>query len=202
MSEQRKFQAEHSAAPFKREFFDSNEEFTYIGAGEFGGKASGLAFARDLLAKGVNASDYTDMIINIPRLTVLTTDVFDAFMTRNKLWDAAVSDSPDDRIAHTFQKASFPTEFVGDLMALIRNVHQPLAVRSSSLLEDALHHPFAGVYATKMIPNNQFDMETRFRKLVEAVKFVWASTFFQEAKAYIRSVEQSIESEKMAVIIQ
>ena len=100
MNEQRKFKAEHSAARFKREFFDSSEEFTYIGSGEFGGKASGLAFARDLLAKGVNASDYADMIINIPRLTVLTTDVFDAFMTRNKLSDVAYSDAPDDRIAH------------------------------------------------------------------------------------------------------
>lgn len=202
MAEQRKFSTEHKAARFNREFFDSSEDFTYIGLGEFGGKASGLAFARDLLAKGVNADDFGEMTVNIPRLTVLTTAVFDAFISRNKLSEVAYSGQPDDRIAHAFQKASFPTEFVGDLMGLIQKVHQPLAVRSSSLLEDALHHPFAGVYATKMIPNNQLDAETRFRKLVEAVKFVWASTFFQEAKAYIRSTEQAIESEKMAVIIQ
>ena len=202
MTEQRKFSPEHKAARFNREFFDSSEDFTYIGSGEFGGKASGLAFARDILAKSVNAEEFGEMEINIPRLTVLTTSVFDAFMSRNKLHDVAYSDQPDDRIAHAFQRASFPTEFVGDLMGLIHDVHQPLAVRSSSLLEDALYHPFAGVYATKMIPNNQLDVETRFKRLVEAVKFVWASTYFKEAKAYIRSTEQSIESEKMAVIIQ
>ncbi|HEY3296352.1 MAG TPA: PEP/pyruvate-binding domain-containing protein [bacterium] len=202
MPEQRKFSTPHHAARFQREFFDSSEDFTYIGSGEFGGKASGLAFARALLSSGFSADDFGDLLINIPRLTVVTTDVFDAFMSRNRLYEVALSDAPDDRIAHAFQKADFPSEFVGDLMALIRKVHQPLAVRSSSLLEDALYHPFAGVYATKMIPNNPFDPDARFRRLVEAVKFVWASTFFQEAKAYIRSTEQSIQSEKMAVIIQ
>ena len=202
MSEQRKFSTQHDAARFNREFFDSSEDFTFIGSGEFGGKASGLAFARDILNKNVNPDDFGEMEINIPRLTVVTTAVFDAFMSRNKLFDIACSGAPDDRIAHAFQKADFPTEFIGDLLALIRKVHQPLAVRSSSLLEDALYHPFAGVYATKMIPNNQLDVETRFHRLVEAVKFVWASTYFQEAKAYIRSTEQAIASEKMAVIIQ
>jgi hypothetical protein len=202
MAEQRKFSTEHNVARFDREFFDSSEDFTYIGSGEFGGKASGLAFARRLIAEGISEDEWDGMVINIPRLTVVTTTVFDAFMSRNKLFDVAYSDAPDDRIAHAFQKASFPTEYVGDLMALIKKVHQPLAVRSSSLLEDALYHPFAGVYATKMIPNNQLDVETRFKRLAEAVKFVWASTYFKEAKAYIRSTDQSIESEKMAVVIQ
>jgi hypothetical protein len=201
-TERPKFPVTKSVAKFNREFFDAQEEMTYIGAGEFGGKATGLAFIHDTLAGSIDAAEFPDVTVSIPRLTVLTTEVFDTFMERNELWETALSDLHDDRIAHAFQKAEFPTEYIGDLMALIAKVHQPLAVRSSSLLEDAMYHPFAGVYATKMIPNNQPDVETRFRKLVEAVKFVWASTFFGEAKAYIARVGQKIENEKMAVIIQ
>lgn len=95
-----------------------------------------------------------------------------------------------------------PVEIVGDLRGLIEKVHTPLAIRSSSLLEDALHHPFAGVYATKMIPNNQLDATTRFRKLVEAIKFVYASTFFKGAKSYMKAIGHGLKNEKMAVIIQ
>jgi len=133
---------------------------------------------------------------------VLGTEIFELFIERNDLREIALSDEPDDRIAHAFQKASFPAEYIGDLRALIRDVHSPLAVRSSSLLEDALKHPFAGVYETKMIPNNQPSSDLRFTRLIEAVKFVYASAFFQGAKRYLRSVEQDIESERMAVVIQ
>ncbi len=118
--------------------------------------------------------------MGIPTLTVVATDMFDAFMERNRLHEMAYSDMADDRIANAFQKADLPTELLGDLRALIQKVHQPLAVRSSSLLEDALYRPFAGVYETKMIPNNQLDTDTRFRRLVEAIKFVYASTFFEK----------------------
>ena len=110
--------------------------------------------------------------------------------------------SADQRVAHAFLRAELPAELVGDLRALVEQVHVPLAVRSSSLLEDALAHPFAGVYATKMIPNDQLDTDTRFRKLVEAVKFVYASTFFREAREYQRSVGVGPRDEKMAVVVQ
>jgi hypothetical protein len=114
----------------------------------------------------------------------------------------AQSDLPDDRIANAFQQSQLPEEIVGDLKALMDEVHQPLAVRSSSLLEDALFRPFAGVYETKMTPNNQPDPTARFRKLVEAIKFVYASTYFRSARNYIRATDRSIRDEKMAVIIQ
>lgn len=187
---------------FERAFFDSTEDFTVIGAGSLGGKARGLAFIQQILADGFDASRFPTVEIRIPRLTVLTTDAFDAFVRENDLAGIAASDEPDDRIAHAFQRGSIPATIVGDLRALIEKVHQPLAVRSSSKLEDALLHPFAGVYETKMIPNNQLDAESRFRKLVEAIKFVWASTFFREAKSYIRSTGRTPDEEKMAVIIQ
>lgn len=198
----RKFIPQQPVPRFSREFFGGADIFTAIGGGELGGKAAGLAFARDLLAETFAAGEFADVELSIPRLTVLTTDVFDAFMRQNNLFELAHSDLPDDRIALAFQKADFPAAFIGDLMALMSKVRQPLAVRSSSLLEDALDHPFAGVYGTKMIPNNQFDVETRFRKLIEAIKFVYASAFFAEAKAYIAGTDRSVDDEKMAVIIQ
>jgi hypothetical protein len=187
---------------FERAFFDSTEDFTVIGAGSLGGKARGLAFIQQILSSNADLSPFPNIDVGIPRLTVLSTDAFDAFIKENDLRAIAASDEPDDRIAHAFQKGSIPATIVGDLRALIEKIHQPLAVRSSSKLEDALLHPFAGVYETKMIPNNQVDVETRFRKLVEAIKFVWASTFFREAKSYIRSTGRSADEEKMAVIIQ
>ena len=106
----------------------------------------------------------------------------------------------DDRICHAVQRAELPAELVGDLRGLISNVHTPLAVRSSSLLEDDLAHPFAGVYGTKMIPNNQIEEDARFECLDEAIKFVFATTFFSEAQAYLASIGRSPGNEKMAVV--
>jgi len=187
-------------ARFERKFFDSTEDFTVIGAGSFGGKAKGLAFIRKVIAERIRP--FAGVEVSIPRLTVLATGLFDQFIMENGLFEIALSDEPDDRIAHAFQKSSLPVTIVGDLHALIESIHQPLAVRSSSLLEDAMYRPFAGVYGTKMIPNNQHDPEVRFRKLIEAIKFVYASTFFREAKNYIRSIGKTSRDEKMAVVIQ
>ncbi|MGB2986756.1 MAG: PEP/pyruvate-binding domain-containing protein [Phycisphaerae bacterium] len=187
---------------FDRKFFDSDQDFTLIGSGALGGKAQGLAFIKGVLERDLPADTFSGIEVGVPRLTVITTDHFDRFMQRNDLRERAFSDAPDDRIAHAFQSAELPVEIVGDLRGLIEKVHTPLAIRSSSLLEDALHHPFAGVYATKMIPNNQLDATTRFRKLVEAIKFVYASTFFKGAKSYMKAIGHGLENEKMAVIIQ
>ena len=172
-----------------------------IGDGAIGGKAHGLAVAREILETTFD-EDSTGIDVNIPRLAVIGTDVFDAFIERNDLRDIALSDQADQRIAHAFQKAALPTEIAGDLKALMDRVRSPLAVRSSSLLEDALFRPFAGVYETKMTPNNQPDPNERFRRLVEAVKFVWSSAFFAAPKNYIRTTDKTIADEKMAVIIQ
>jgi len=187
---------------FERKFFNSVDHFMYIGTGSSGGKAEGLAFINDIIKKEFPHGKFPEVEVNIPRLAVMKTDIFQAFMERNELYETALSDLPDDRIAHAFQKAEFPVEFLGDLRALIEEVKTPLAVRSSSLLEDAKDEPFAGIYATKMIPNNQFDADSRFRKLIEAVKFVYASTFFREARDYIKATSHMVEEEKMAVIIQ
>lgn len=187
---------------FNRHFWDGTFRFTRIGTGDLGGKAHGLVFIKDLLYGAVRYSEFPDFEINVPTMAVIATDFFDEFMVQNRLGELKVEELTDARIAHAFQKADLPVELVGDLRALITQVHTPLAIRSSSLLEDAMDRPFAGVYATKMIPNNQFDPDIRFRRLVEAVKFVYASVFFREAREYIRTTGRRPEEEKMAVIIQ
>lgn len=187
---------------FDRSFFESEEVISRVGSGSLGGKAQGLAFIRTMLSSEFSEGGPGGISVGIPRLVVLATDPFVAFMERNDLYEVALSDLPDERIAHAFQKADLPTEILGDLRGLIVGVRTPLAIRSSSLLEDALYRPFAGVYETKMIPNNQPDSDTRFQKLVEAIKFVYASTFLSGAKAYRRVIGESDLDEKMAVMIQ
>jgi hypothetical protein len=194
---------------FDRRFFNGTEQFTRIGSGEYGGKAHSLLTVKDLLAQGL--SDFAGaaraarlrrhFTLQVPTLTVITTDLFESFMDSNHLWDLARSGEPDRRLAVAFQAADLPVQLLGDLYSLIQQVHTPLAVRSSSLLEDALNQPFAGVYATKMIPNNRLDVETRFHRLVEAVKFVYASTFFENARQY-RRLTGHASDDRMAVILQ
>jgi hypothetical protein len=192
-----------SAVPlFDRAFFGSEQTFTRIGGGSLGGKAEGLIRIRDALRVIEGKEPFDRVRLGIPRLTVLGTDLFDAFMKRNDLYAVALSDQSDERIAHAFQKADLPSAYLGDLRELIENVHSPLAVRSSSLLEDALKRPFAGVYETKMIPNNRPDAATRFQRLSEAVKFVFASTFFRNARSYREATGEGDDSERMAVIVQ
>jgi hypothetical protein len=187
---------------FDRKFWDGTFRCTQMGSGSLGGKANGLVFIKDLLAKRIEAKSFPDVDINVPTMAVIATDCFDQFIAQNRLAAFPFEEMPDDRIAHAFQKCDLPVELLGDLRALIIQVKTPLAIRSSSLLEDALERPFAGVYATKMIPNNQFDPDVRFRRLVEAVKFVYASTYFREARDYIRTTGTKPGNEKMAVIIQ
>jgi hypothetical protein len=189
-------------AAFDRRFLESDADFSVIGTGELGGKAKGLAFIRRILAERCPPGTFRDIEISIPRLAVVATDVFVQFMERNRLYDVALSGPPDERIAHAFLKAELPPLVLGDLRAAIDRTHTPLAVRSSSLLEDALNHPFAGIYATKMIPNNQPDAASRFARLVEAIKFIYASTFFAEARSYRQAIGQPSAEEQMAVIIQ
>jgi len=186
---------------FDRKFWDGTFRCTQIGSGSLGGKASGLVYIKDLLTDQINPASFPDVEISVPTMAVIATDCFDQFMAQNHLTDLPLTEMPDARIAHAFQKADLPMELLGDLRALTLQVKTPLAIRSSSLLEDALGRPFAGVYATKMIPNNQPDPDSRFRRLVEAIKFVYASTFFREARDY-RSGGGVTTDEKMAVIIQ
>ncbi|MCK5077424.1 MAG: hypothetical protein KAR38_13665, partial [Calditrichia bacterium] len=189
-------------AQFDREFFNADKTFTVIGKGSLGGKARGLAFMKETLGAHFENNRFEKLEINIPTLTVICTDYFDIFMEQNNLHEIAYSERSDEDIARKFQKGSMPAQIIGDLRALIEQIHSPLAIRSSCLLEDDMHEPFAGVYATKMIPNNQHSPDARFNKLIEAIKFVYASTFFKAAKSYIKATGKSYEDEKMAVIIQ
>ncbi len=192
----------NSIPQFTEKFFDSGVPITRIGSGEYGGKANGLIFINEMLKSKLNSNDFPSFVVNIPTMTIIPTDVFDEFMKKNDLYKIAYSDLPDDRIALAFQKADLPFGVLGGLRTLITKVKSPLAIRSSSMLEDALHEPFAGIYSTKMTPNNQGDTDTRFNKLVEAIKLVYASIYFKAAKDYIAATEHKTEEEKMAVIIQ
>lgn len=189
-------------APFERRFFDDRHRLTRIGAGSMGGKASGLLQVEENILSKLDADDFPGFEVVIPHAVVLGTGVFDRFIERNGLAGLVDGASSDDHIAHAFQRAELPAEVVGDLRALIADVHTPLAIRSSSLLEDAMDHPFAGVYGTKMIPNNAIEEDARFRTLVEAVKFVYSTTFFAESRSYLQSVGLQPGDEKMAVLIQ
>ena len=161
-----------------------------------------MVFIKDVLTQAIDAAHYPGVEVSVPTMAVIATDCFDDFIERNRLNELHFDELSDDRIGHAFENADLPVELLGDLRVLSMEVKTPLAIRSSSLLEDALDRPCAGVYGTKMIPNNQFDADTRFRHLVEAIKFVYASTYFCEARDYIPTTGRRPSEEKMAVIIQ
>ncbi|MEZ4655042.1 MAG: PEP/pyruvate-binding domain-containing protein [Candidatus Eisenbacteria bacterium] len=187
---------------FDRGFFASGRSFCQIGDGDIGGKAQGLVLVDDTLREEFAHERFPHSEVRIPTTVVLSTDVFDAFLSYNGLTEIALSDEPDYKIAQAFQAGSLPAQYVGDLQSFVDQVRIPLAVRSSSLLEDALERPFAGVYETKMTPNNQADPAERFRKLIEAIKFVYASTFFRAAKSYRAATGHGPDDERMAVVLQ
>ncbi|MFH2035418.1 MAG: PEP/pyruvate-binding domain-containing protein [Candidatus Zixiibacteriota bacterium] len=187
---------------FDRDFYSSGLVVSCIGEGYIGGKASGLAFIEKTISGNYKSNPFSGFEISIPRIVVLATGLFDRFIERNNLFKKVESGLSDKETAIEFQRAELPAEFVGDFRTIVNSINTPLAIRSSSLLEDAMHEPFAGVYATKMIPNNQPDADTRFRKLVEAIKFVYASTYFHNANEYRKSINKGNADEKMAVIIQ
>ena len=187
---------------FNRNFLDPHTPLSCMSGGEVGGKAEGLAFISNILHDKLHQDAFSEITVEIPPMTILCTDAFDAFMEQNRLYDLAYSNLPDDRIAYAFQKAQLPFEVLGDLHSIVEQVYTPLAIRSSSMLEDTKTEPFAGIYHTKMIPNSEFDPDTRFRQLIEAIKFVYASTYFRGAKDYRKTIGHKDSDEKMAVIIQ
>ncbi|MEZ5360578.1 MAG: PEP/pyruvate-binding domain-containing protein [Candidatus Zixiibacteriota bacterium] len=203
MSTTQSYKSDDPIEVFSRDFFKSRSIIGKIGQGEIGGKAAGLAMIQHTLQEKFSGGKYDNIAVGIPKMAVLATDIYEKFIERNNL--GTLLDEPnisDEAIARKFLSAHLPVEIVGDLRALVTNINTPLAIRSSSLLEDALYEPFAGVYATKMIPNNQPDVDTRFNKLVEAIKFVFASTYFRHAREYHELVGKDTSIERMAVIIQ
>ena len=173
----------------------------FYGDGKIGGKASGLLDILDSLRDcGSNISFPMD--VSVPEFSVITTEFFLDFVQRNGLHYCADGNEPDDRIAIAFMKGDMSPMLAGNLWKFVIKTHQPIAVRSSSLLEDNLKSPLAGIYQTKMIPNNQPSDEVRFRKLIEAVKLVWASTYFSDSREFHRGIGSSASEEAMAVILQ
>lgn len=191
-------------AVFRKDRFDRYSNFARIGQGSMGGKGRGLAFIDSIIKKHPQCDAICDTQVNIaiPRTVVLCTDLFDEFMADNDLYPLALSDAPDAEIHAAFIAAALPERLNDDLRALLEVMDKPLAIRSSSLLEDSHYQPFAGVYSTYMIPNRPGESEQTFRMLADAIKSVYASVFFADSKAYMTATSNVIDQEKMAVIIQ
>ncbi|NQT59636.1 MAG: phosphoenolpyruvate synthase [Bacteroidetes bacterium] len=189
-------------ARFNKDRFDEVSFFTRIGSGSLGGKGRGLAFVDLQLKQSGIPKKYPDMYISIPRTIVITTELFDRFMEENDLQKIALSGRHDDTILEHFIQANLPDDLIENLKAALRIIKAPVAVRSSSLLEDSHYQPFAGIYQTCMLPNNHPDFDKRLADLCKAIKCIYASTFFRQSKDYMKATDHIIEEEKMAVIIQ
>lgn len=183
-------------------FKPSDAFFLRIGGGSLGGKARGLAFVRHLLHKHRMRRRFPRVRIAVPPTLVLATDIFDRFLTENNLLDFAIHATDDAEIDQRFLAANLPVNVRDSLVAFLAEVNYPVAVRSSSLLEDSQYQPFTGVYDTFMLANRSSDLLFRLEQLTEAIKRVYASTFHQHAKAYVRATPYRLEEEKMAVIVQ
>lgn len=197
----RKMKNRGVVAEFRKDRFDYYSNFARIGQGSMGGKGRGLAFIDSIIKKHPECDNFQGVTITIPRTVVLCTDIFDEFMADNDLYPLALSDASDEEILAAFLKGRLPDRVRDDLLALTEVVDRPLAVRSSSILEDSHYQPFAGVYSTYMIPHVADGEEMR-RLLTDAIKGVYASVFYAESKAYMTATSNVIDQEKMAVIIQ
>ena len=199
----RREQSEILIGDFKADTFKPSESsFLRVGSGSLGGKARGLAFVRHFLRTRRITRRFPGVRIAVPPAVVLATDVFDQFLAENSLQDFALHCDDDHEIQRRFLDANLPAALQADLKAFLEEVRYPLAVRSSSLLEDSQYQPFTGVYETFMLSNQSAEIGTRLAQLSEAIKRVYASTFSQHAKAYVRATPYRLEEEKMAVILQ
>ena len=188
-------------AVFNRDRFDTYSHFARIGDGSLGGKGRGLAFLDNIIKRHAEFHQFPNAKVSIPKTVVLCTDLFDQFMENNHLWEVALSDAPDDEILDAFLNAELPATLIDDFNTMIEATQKPLAVRSSSLLEDSHYQPFAGIYSTYMIPYSD-NREKMLADLSEAVKGVYASVYYRDSKAYMTATQNVIDQEKMAVIIQ
>jgi hypothetical protein len=203
IAEYRSEQSQVLIGDFNSATFKSTDSyFLRLGGGSLGGKARGLAFIRHLLHNNRIARRFPDVRIAVPPSLVLATDIFDRFLAENNLLDFAMHCTDDAEIRERFLTASLPPSLRETLLAFLGEVTYPIAVRSSSLLEDSQYQPFTGVYETFMLANQHRDLVVRMGQLTEAIKRVYASTFSQHAKAYVRATPYRLEEEKMAVILQ
>jgi CheY-like chemotaxis protein len=188
---------------FNKETFDPESSFARIGGGSLGGKARGLGFVNTLINDYNVRDTFENVNISVPAAVVLGTEIFDRFLDDNNLRSFALNCNDDAEITKRFLEAeNFPEDILGELAGFLQLIHTPLAVRSSSLLEDSQYHPFAGVYETYMLPNNQSNPLIRLNDLLNTIKRVYASTFYQAPKNYIKITSYRLEEEKMAVIVQ
>lgn len=197
----RKMKNRGVVAVFEKDRFDHYSNFARIGQGSLGGKGRGLAFVDSIIKKNPVCDNFEGLSISIPRTVVLCTDIFDEFMASNDLYPLALSDASDENILEAFLAAELPSRLAEDFLALFEVVGRPFAVRSSSLLEDSHYQPFAGIYATYMVPWTA-DPVQRLSWLEDAIKGVYASVFFKASKNYMTATSNVIDQEKMAVIIQ
>lgn len=188
-------------AVFDRTKFDQYAHFARIGDGSLGGKGRGLAFLDNVVKRHPEFNQFENATVQIPKTVVLCTDFFDRFMDENNLWQIALADTPDEEILKHFLHAQLPDSLIADFFTFFDAVHSPIAVRSSSLLEDSHYQPFAGIYSTYMIPwlDDKYEM---LAMLACAIKGVYASVFYRDSKAYMTATSNVIDQEKMAVILQ
>ena len=188
-------------AEFDRLKFDRYAHFARIGEGSLGGKGRGLAFLDKVIKAHPELEQYENAQVSIPKTVVLCTDFFDEFMDKNNLWSIALSDADDEVILQHFLKAQLPDSLIADFFTFFDAINAPIAVRSSSLLEDSHYQPFAGIYSTYMIPylDDKYEM---LRMLACAIKGVYASVYYRDSKAYMLATQNVIDQEKMAVILQ
>lgn len=188
-------------AVFRRDRFDRYSNFARIGEGSLGGKGRGLAFIDNIVKHHPELNQFDNATVMIPKTVVLCTDLFEEFMDHNNLYQLALSDADDAVILDAFRRATLPASLEGDILTFIEATSSPIAVRSSSLLEDSHYQPFAGIYNTYMVPllDNRHRM---LSMLCDAIKGVYASVFFKDSKAYMQATRNVIDQEKMAVILQ
>ncbi|MDE6418397.1 MAG: phosphoenolpyruvate synthase [Duncaniella sp.] len=196
----RKMKNRGVVAIFRQDRFDHYSNFARIGQGSLGGKGRGLAFIDSIIKKNPVCDNFDGISITIPRTVVLCTDIFDEFMESNQLYPIALSDASDEVILEHFLRARLPESIRQDLKALLEVVDTPIAVRSSSLLEDSHYQPFAGIYSTYMVPKGE--NSEMLGRLTDAIKGVYASVFYSDSKAYMTATSNVIDQEKMAVILQ
>jgi len=198
----RREQAQLFVADFERDSFDFSSDFYRIGGGSLGGKARGLAFVRRLLVDRGLSRRFPGVGVGVPAAVVVGTDVFDRFLAENDLRRFATECEDDAELVRRFVAAKFPEETERDLAAFLAQARFPLAIRSSSLLEDSVHQPFTGVYDTLMVANDEASAEERLQRVLIAIRRVYASTFARAAKVYLEATTHRLEEEKMAVILQ
>ena len=197
----RKMKNQGVVAVFQRDRFDRYSNFARIGEGSLGGKGRGLAFIDNMVKRHIEFEEFENATVVIPKTVVLCTDIFDEFMDTNGLYQVALSDADDDTILKAFLRAKLPDRLVEDFFAFFDVVKSPIAIRSSSLLEDSHYQPFAGIYSTYMIPYLE-DKYEMLRMLSDAIKGVYASVYYRDSKAYMQATSNVIDQEKMAVILQ